>query len=425
MASNSRRTLNSLMDSYVDPPRGRNNVNNSRNSATPRGRGSIRHWLGSVPRGNVSEAGSVGRDGSRRPTASSENQQVGSGTQESMDTFQDQSTPAPPAVQENERNKRTVQDRSPLAQEETVRNTRRRLNEFDLGEEFRKVEQEMRKRMEEAEARAPVEVREYLGEAMRSVAEAITGMMNNISDGVRQERLERETLEDRMEDQLSKVVEDVKEQRTILDSLTEIRIKSRVRESTKEMEDKIAEAQCAVKMLDIDIGRETEDKREIVRKTIDAVRAYVREEDVRWLDRIISRTKIVILGRGTVRREGRSGDEFTVPTLFQCRDRRDTEDLEAILREAGWYPTFHWPKEVLEMVNHARDEVRRMGFSERDYFVKVRPEKREGKTMLRAEVKPKAGGRYMLKGLFLCPPLHRVLWDNVPDLLRSQLLDRN
>jgi hypothetical protein len=341
-----------------------------------------------------------------------------------MDTRQPP-TPAPTELQVGERPKRTVQDRSPLAQEDTSRNTCRRLNEFDLGEEFGKVEDEMRKRMKEAVAKAPVDVRGYLSEAMLSLVGAMTSMMNNISDGVKQERMEREMLEDRMEDQVKKVTEEVKEQRTILDSLTEIRIKSRVRESTKEMEDKIVEAQCAVKLLDIDIGCETEDKREIVRKTINSLRAYTRVEDVKWLDKILSRTKIVILGRCTVRREGRSGDEYTVPTLFQCRDRRDTEDLDGMLREAGWYPSFHWPKEVLEMVNHARDEVRKQGYSERDYYVKVRPERREGRIMLRAEAKAKSGGRYMLKGLFLCPPLHRVLWDNVPDLMRSQLSERS
>ena len=224
-----------------------------------------------------------------------------------------------------------------------------------------------------------------------------------------------------MEDKIGKLEEDSKDLRVILDSLTEVRVKSRLRESVKDMEEKLEDAQCAVKLLNIDIGRETQDKREIVRKTIESLRNYCYTE-VRYLDKVLRRTKIVILGKGTTRRESSSGDtEFTVPTLFQCRDRRDAEELDGILRESGWFPTFHWPTEVMDLVNHARDEVRQAGYSEREYYVKVRPERREGRTWLKAEVKPKSGGRYVVKGLYACPPIHKFLWDSVPTLFESQL----
>ena len=100
---------------------------------------------------------------------------------------------------------------------------------------------------------------------------------------------------------------------------------------------------------------------------------------------------------------------------------RDAEELESILKDSGWFPSFHWPSEILEMVNHARDQVRVAGFSEGDYYVKVRPERREGKLWIRADVKPKNGGRYSTKGLYACPPIHRFLWDSIPSLFESQL----
>lgn len=441
MSSSTRRDLNRLMESFDSPGRrgggrGRGPASTSY-SASPRDRGSIRGWLSANnTRGNGSREG-VRSDSTSadqmdidnrhpNPPTSQANQQrvsvseeVGVAGSSSVDTPSQVST-----AEATERNKRTVAERSPQTDTE-VRNTRRRLNEFDLGEDFTAIDEELRKKMDEVTSKAPEEVRNYLRDAMTAVAEAVTGMMNSISDGVRQERLERETLEDRTEDKLGKLEEEVKEQRVILDSLTEVRIRSRVKESIKEMESKVAEAECAIKVLDIDIGRETGDKREIVRKTIDSIRSYVREDSVGWLDRIMKRTRIVILGRGTVRQDRNSGVEYTVPTLFQCRDRRDAEDLDFLVREAGWFPSFHWPREIIEMVNHARDEVRQQGYAERDYYVRVRPERREGGLMLKAEVKPKAGGRFTLKGLWSCPPLHRMLWDSVPDLMRSKLTEQS
>jgi len=197
-----------------------------------------------------------------------------------------------------------------------------------------------------------------------------------------------------------------------------------VKESVKEMESKVKEAECAVKLLDIDIGRETGDRREIVRKTIDVVRSSVQEDSVRWLDRIMKRTRVIILGKGTVRQEkGQGVVEYTVPTLFQCRDRRDAEELESMLRDAGWFPTFHWPSEIMEFVKQVRQEVRNQGFPDRDYYIKVRPEQRGGVVQIKADIKQKAGGRYILKGVWACPPLQRLLWDSVPDLYRSKLND--
>ena len=124
-----------------------------------------------------------------------------------------------------------------------------------------------------------------------------------------------------MEDKVSRLEEKVKETTVILDSLTEVRLKSRLKESVKEMEDKVAVAKCALKLLNVDIGRETSDRREIVRKTIDVLRSYS-PDDVKYLDRLLRRTRIIILGKGTVRKDNYAGTpEYFVPTLLQCRDK--------------------------------------------------------------------------------------------------------
>jgi len=127
------------------------------------------------------------------------------------------------------------------------------------------------------------------------------------------------------------------------------------------MECKVEEALNCVKVLNIDIGRETEDRREIVRKALDVVRSYVRDDDIRYYDSVIRRTRLIVLGKGTKRWERGGQVEFSVPLLFQCRDRRDAESLDSMLRGAGYFPTFHWPVEMMDFVGGVKDEVRKMG----------------------------------------------------------------
>jgi len=209
------------------------------------------------------------------------------------------------------------------------------------------------------------------------------------------------------------------------DSLTRNSLKLRTQESIMDMEKKVGEAQCSVKLLNIDIGRITEDRREIVRKTINETRHYVNESDLRNFDRVLKRTRIVVMGKSTARWEKGSDSGYSVPTLFQCRDRRDQDDLMTILRSAGYYPSFHWPKEMMEFVNGVREEVRKQGIRMEDHYIRVKPDQREGKVMVKAEVRPRGeGGRFTLKGVWACPPLQRDLWDDVQDLYISKLPER-
>ena len=108
-----------------------------------------------------------------------------------------------------------------------------------------------------------------------------------------------------------------------------------------------------------------------------------------------------------------------MPTLFQCRDKRDIEDLDVILRSAGYYPSFHWPKEILEFITGIKKEVSKQGIDERSNYFRVRPELRDGKQLIKVEVKAKEQGRrFFLKGLWSCPPLARNMWEDVQDLYR-------
>ncbi len=343
-------------------------------------------------------------------------------SQETMET-----TPARPIPQgppdsvmvDRERAKRTIDKRSP--EQEVLRNTRPRMNEFDAGYIFEEVENRLVRGIDEAVAAVPAELREAMANSMQALKVAVAGIMNGLSEGIKQTRLAREAMEMRLEDRMERMEKKVEELGGACDSLTKTRLKARTKESIKEMESKVREAQCALKLLDVDIERVTEDRREMVRKTITKVRSFCAEDDKRAYDVIIRRTRVVIMGKTTSRRMRDMDEEFSVPTLFQCRDRRDAEDLDSIMRTAGYFPSFHWPREMMEFVNGVREEVKGRGTDDRSNYIRVRPEVRDGALMVKVEVKPKVGtGRFSLKGLWPLPPLNRVLWDDIQDIFRPK-----
>ena len=178
----------------------------------------------------------------------------------------------------------------------------------------------------------------------------------------------------------------------------------------------------AVKVLNIDIGKDTEDKADIVRRALREVRRQAREDKDGHLDRILKRTRIVVLGRKTrgMQEGGRHG--FTVPILFQCEDRKDTKELERVLRSSGYFPTFHWPTEVMEFLRRIRKEDMEAARQESHY--RLRPEVREGRIRIRMEVRPKAGGRFTIRGIWKCPPLDQELWEGVGGLYIPQVVGR-
>ena len=120
---------------------------------------------------------------------------------------------------------------------------------------------------------------------------------------------------------------------------------------------------------------------------------------------------MVVLGKRTEGR--REGDQTiqSVPILLQCQDIRDVQVLEGILKVAGYFPTLHWPEEMLEFIKGVREEVRRRGVSEKECWIKVRPVEEEGRIRIRVDTKGKSGGRFRLEGVWRCPPLKKGYWE--------------
>ena len=241
---------------------------------------------------------------------------------------------------------------------------------------------------------------------------------------VDQESSERRDMEKRTVERLDNVEDKVQQIRAEVAKLTDIRNKIRIEESVKEMEAKVRLSMCMVKVSNINIGMITDNKATIVREVIGEVRKRARREETGYLNRILKRTRVIVLGKKTEKRQDRGRTEYTVPILFECQDRKDALELDRILRDAGYFPTFHWPSEIMEFIGKIREKVRKMGHTEQNSYVRIRPQVREGRLLLRADAKPKVGGRYVTKGNWLCPPLNTMLWEGIEGLFTPQIVGR-
>ena len=234
----------------------------------------------------------------------------------------------------------------------------------------------------------------------------------------------RRNMEIRMQERLVEVENKVQEVRAEMDKLTFLRNKIREGESVREMEAKVRVAMCKVKVGNMDIGLETDSKATIVREVLGQIRKRTNMEEICHVNRILRRTRVVVLSKRTEKRQSRGRTENNVPVLFECQERKDAWELERILREAGYSPTFHWPSEVMEFIQKIRETVRKMENTEETSFIRIRPEVREGRIHVRADTKPKVGGKFAMKGIWMCPPLDRALWDGVEGQYTPRVVGR-
>jgi len=240
--------------------------------------------------------------------------------------------------------------------------------------------------------------------------------VKEVKEEVGKERCVRRDAEILTQERLADVEDMVQEIRAEVDKLAVLRNKARLEESVKEMERKVKLAECKVKVGNVNIGLETDCKATIVKRVLGEVRNRAKMEDLVELNRVLKRTRLVVLSRKSERRQELGRTVYTVPMLFECQDRSDAQKLESMLRHAGYFPCFHWPNETMEFIGKLRDRVQVMDNRGRYSFVRIRPEEREGCIMLRADTRTKLGERFVTKGVWRCPPLNRMLWESVEGL---------
>jgi hypothetical protein len=320
--------------------------------------------------------------------------------------------------------KRNLQERSP-GQHDDRRTNRPRLDEFDVGALCEEIDKRMRTGMTDLLNKAPDEFKETMRNGIEVLLDGLKGVLNGTSDCVAEERKSREADGMRIEERLEKVEEKIQDMKRTQDNVSDEQVHMNIRRSEREMEDKVRHANSCLKLLDIDFGKATEDRMWMVRSVIGWIRDDINNQDLGVYDRIMKKTRVQILGRGTTAGRGHGGKTiYTVPVLLECRDRTDAADLDMILKSAGYFSTFHWPSEMMDFVKEAREEVRKLGYQERSHFIRIRPEERGGAIQIRADVKEKNGVKWQVKAFWFCPPADRRMWEMLNDIFTPRVVGR-
>jgi hypothetical protein len=190
-----------------------------------------------------------------------------------------------------------------------------------------------------------------------------------------------------------------------------------VKTSKKDMEDKIKVAATQVKISDLDLGKEMTDRKEITSAAKEAINIKVRP-DLRkdFEDRIRHATMKVVSSR-TFKRECEGKQVWTAPVLISVPDRENRWAIENCLRSRKMHPGFHWPREMVDNVKVFRKVIKDMGYPNNAFYIRIRPEDRDGTWKIRADVKPKEGQdvRFVSVASFDIPPMDENLKKFVPD----------
>ncbi len=252
------------------------------------------------------------------------------------------------------RGRGTTRDRSPGQQRE-IRGIQRRLDGGDLGSIFGSISKVMNREMEAVVGNTPRDIKAAMKEGMSLVVKAVEDAMIMIAEKVGREGEERKERERMMQEQLDKLeekvmglekkaevgqvqienrvklseekaeagrtqienrvkrleerqgggqekVKNIEEQMGLVKekvrSVTEMALRIQVSESVKDMEERVSEARCGVKVVNMDLGQVTDNKALIVRKVLEEVRKRVKQEEAGQVNSVLRRTRVVLLAGG-------------------------------------------------------------------------------------------------------------------------------
>ncbi len=170
---------------------------------------------------------------------------------------------------EREREERAREERAAEEERERVRREREefaRLDEFALGDVFKKIDEKMCKELEELIGKEDDEVSRKVRACMKVVLEGMRGVMNSVSEIRSQERSSRTFEEVEVNEKIEKVKEEVKTLNRVAEHWKEEESIKKIKQSEADMESKVRCSNCQLKLLDLDFGYATDDKKEMVRQ---------------------------------------------------------------------------------------------------------------------------------------------------------------
>ena len=228
---------------------------------------------------------------------------------------------------------------------------------------------------------------------MASMVSEVVGEMDDLQQEVKAK-----------EKEVRKLREQLDEQSTVVSSVVVTKDKLEVKASSKEMEERLKIAMTQFKVMDMNIGKETDNRTEILTRGMAAIKEKVRSDMQDEWTRLAEGVDVTPLVRKTSKPTGK--DYYSAPLLFTVQDKTKRWRMEEILRNSKIYPGFHWPQEMLTVLKDYKTVLKEGGVNDDTTYTRIRPVEREGKVKLRADTKGKEGsGKFSMKATWDAPPL--------------------
>jgi len=194
--------------------------------------------------------------------------------------------------------------------------------------------------------------------------------------------------------------------RVELEDVKHVKESMREKDSVKDMEGQIREAATKFKVMDLDFGGCLNDRKQLMDTARTKLREHVRTDLRERYDTLMARASLAVIARATTKRAYPDGDKWTAPVLVTMTEREARWETEDILRKSKCFPSFHWPKDMLAPVKQLRKTLIEGGVAEDRTYIRIRPEDRDGKMRIRADIKPKDGNeRFVLKAFWKVPAM--------------------
>jgi anion-transporting ArsA/GET3 family ATPase len=222
--------------------------------------------------------------------------------------------------------------------------------------------------------------------------------------------------------EIRKLREQLEEQSTVVSTVVVTKDKLEVKASSKDMEERLKVATTQFKVMDIDIGKETENRAEILARGLTAIKDRVRSDMQEEWTRLAEGVDVAPLVRKTTKPTGK--DYYSAPLLFTVQDKNKRWRMEEILRNSKIYPGFHWPQEMMTVLKDYKTVLKDNGVNEETTYVRIRPVERDGKVKIRADTKNKEGsGKFSTRATWdippICPEVRKKACDHLKPLWAS------
>jgi hypothetical protein len=260
------------------------------------------------------------------------------------------------------------------------------------------------------------EFKTWIGTMVGTLMNGMDCSFSVVSDMAMEISVVRETLR-KKEAEVKEMKDAIRDQDSVVKEVAKAKDRVEIKASAREMEDKLRISTTQFKVMDLDFGKETEDRKEIVSLGVAEIRKKIRNDHVGEFDELIKHADVAPLTRKTFKATNKN--YFSAPLLFTVQDKAKRWKLEDILRGSKVYPGFHWPQEMINPIKEYRRILKEEGrIDEETTYVRIRPVERDGRLRIKADTKEKTStGRFVQRASWAIPPIDAEIRKKARDLL--------